>query len=179
MATFGRMLRDRPLIAKRAVRAPAVRAGSAPVIVTHRGKGVITGGGHIVSPRGSYVGAPNLAGTASFGFVSSCLKTTTTPHGVTEFRFDAAGLHFHSTSYQRLVIAGCKATYDGTGVLNGNEGFSFRLTATEGGEHGVDGFRIKIWNTTTGAQLYDSLPSAHEPDVTTPITGGSIAVYAA
>jgi len=54
------------------------------------------------------------------------------PTGQTEFRFSAGSFNFHSENYQWLVIAGSKAQYKGTGTINGQTGYSFLLTATDG-----------------------------------------------
>jgi hypothetical protein len=54
------------------------------------------------------------------------------------------------------VVSGAKAQYKGTGTVNGQPGYGFLLTATDGqlqGGGGVDKFRIKIWDQGTGSRL--------------------------
>jgi hypothetical protein len=65
---------------------------------------------------GRYIPDPSLTGPATFGFVSKYQKGATTPTGQTEFQFKVAGLNFHSTSYEWLVIAQSKALYKGEGL---------------------------------------------------------------
>lgn len=57
------------------------------------------------------------------------------------------------------MIAGPKAKYKGEGTINGEGDYGFMLTAIDGqinGGGGVDKFRIKIWDTTTDAVIYDA-----------------------
>jgi hypothetical protein len=152
---------------------------SSYVVVYDPSAGFVTGGGHIDSPAGAYTADPSLTGKASFGFVSKYKKGATAPEGSTEFQFHAGDLNFHSSSYQWLVVAGSKAMYKGTGTVGGESGYSFLLSAKDGGKAGVDTFRIKIWNTATGAVVYDNqLGAADDAEATTPITSGSIVVHA-
>jgi len=72
-------------------------------------------------------------------------------------------MNFHSEEYQYLVIAGAKAQYKGIGSVNDAGDYGFLLTATDGDlktGDGVDKFRIKIWDRTTGAIVYDNAPPA-------------------
>src|SRR4029078_671659 len=92
------------------------------------------------------------------------------PDGDTEFQFHAAGMNFKSTSYEWLAIAGANAQYKGSGTINGSGDYFFMLTATDGdlkAKGTPDTFRMKIWNKTTLAVVYDNLMSA--PDTADPI----------
>ncbi|HET6967076.1 MAG TPA: PKD domain-containing protein, partial [Ornithinibacter sp.] len=107
--------------------------------------GFVTGGGWIDSPAGAYAADPSLTGRASFGFVSRYQKGATAPSGETQFNFKVAGLSFHSTSYDFLVVSGSRAMYKGTGTVNGRGDYGFMLSAVDGqvaGGGGVDRFRI-------------------------------------
>jgi hypothetical protein len=143
--------------------------------------GFVTGGGWITSPTGAYPSSPSLSGKATFGFVSKYKKGQTTPDGDTEFQFHAAGFNFKSTSYEWLVIAGSKAQYKGSGTINGSGDFFFMLTAVDGdlkAKGSPDTFRMKVWNKTTLAVIYDNqmgLSDTSEP-VTT-LGGGSIQIH--
>ncbi|MFN2625842.1 MAG: PKD domain-containing protein, partial [Mycobacteriales bacterium] len=143
----------------------------------------VTGGGWISSPAGAYSPNPGLTGRASFGFVSKYQKGATVPTGNTAFQFDAAGLDFSSTSYQWLVVSGARAQYKGSGTLNGEAGYDFLLTATDGdvsGGGGVDKFRIKITRSSTGETVYDNVRGASgDIDAASPqaIGGGSIVIH--
>jgi hypothetical protein len=113
------------------------------------GSGFVTGGGWIYSAPGNYIPAPDLEGKATFGFVSKYKKGASIPTGQTEFQFHAAGLNFHSTSYDWLTVdeAGTSAEFMGSGTINGagapnGQDYHFMLWAGDGDP---DTFRIKIW----------------------------------
>jgi hypothetical protein len=146
--------------------------------------GFVTGGGWIMSPLWAYKPDPTATGKANFGFVSKYKKGATTPTGETEFQFKAGNLNFHSAAYEWLVVSGALAQYKGTGTVNGVAGYSFLLTAKDGqisGGGGVDGIRLKIWNTTTGTVVYDNVTAAVDDKMTAGNTqslgGGSIVIH--
>jgi hypothetical protein len=150
------------------------------VVVYDPGAGFVTGGGWITSPLGAYAANPSLTGKATFGFVSKYKKGQSTPDGDTEFQFQAAGFNFKSTSYEWLVVAGAKAQYKGSGTINGSGDYFFMLTAIDGELKGksADTFRMKVWNKTTLAVIYDNLVGA--PDTADPVAalgGGSIQIH--
>jgi len=143
--------------------------------------GFVTGGGWITSPEGAYVANPGLTGKASFGFVSRYKKGATVPSGNTEFQFHTASLNFSSSDYQWLVVAGARAQFKGTGVVNGAGIYGFLLSAVDGqvpGGGGVDRFRIKIWDLATGAVVYDNqMGSADDAEAGSSLGGGSIVIH--
>jgi hypothetical protein len=143
--------------------------------------GFVTGGGWIHSPTDAYVLEPTLSGKATFGFVSKYKKGTNVPVGNTEFQFHAANFSFRSTEYDWLVIAGARAMFKGTGVIDGAGNYGFMLTAIDGalpGGGGEDKFRIKIWDLATDAMVYDNqMDASDDADLTTVIGGGSIVIH--
>jgi len=151
------------------------------VVIYDPSAGFVTGGGWLMSPAGAAAWDAKLTGKASFGFVSKYQKGAQVPTGETEFQFKTGGLNFKSTSYQWLVVAGARAQYKGAGTINGAAGYSFLLTAIDGqinGGGGADKFRIKIWETASGAIVYDNQMGAD--DGATPSTvlgGGSIVIH--
>lgn len=153
------------------------------VVVYDPNAGFVTGQGSISSPAGAYVADPSLTGPADFAFVSKYKKGATTPTGETAFSFQVATFNFSSTAYQWLVVAGAKAQYKGAGAVNGVPGYSFLLTATDGqiaGGGGIDKFRIKIWETSSGALVYDNVRGASDDiDAASPqaIRNGSIVIH--
>jgi hypothetical protein len=152
------------------------------VVVYDANAGFVTGGGWINSPPGAYVANAALIGKANFGFVSKYQRGQTIPTGETQFQFSAAGFDFHSTAYDWLVIAGAKAQYKGSGTINGSGDYAFMLTATDGkvnGGGGVDKFRMKVWNKTTGASVYDNAPGSDDIDTSNQmaLAGGSITIH--
>ncbi len=151
------------------------------VVVYDPTAGWVTGGGWITSPLGAYALEPSLTGKASFGFVSKYDKGASVPKGQTQFQFRAGGFEFHSIAYDWLVVAGPKAQYKGVGRVGQEAGYGFMLTAVDGrlsGGGGVDRFRIKVWDSETGAVVYDNQMGAGDSD--TPVTalgGGSIVIH--
>ncbi|WP_256623124.1 PKD domain-containing protein [Methanolobus chelungpuianus] len=152
------------------------------VVVYDPSAGFVTGGGWIMSPAGAYSADESLAGKASFGFVSKYQKGAKVPTGQTEFQFKAGDLNFQSSSYEWLVISGSKATYKGIGTINGAGDYGFMLTATDGGNKGVDTFRIKIWDRSNNdAVIYDnqvgSSDKSDSANPTTIVSGGNIVIH--
>jgi PKD repeat protein len=145
--------------------------------------GFVTGAGQINSPAGAYVADAALAGKATFGFASKYHRGAAVPSGETEFRFHVANFSFQSTDYQWLVVSGPKAQFKGSGRVNGANGYTFLITATDGdqaGGGGTDKFRIKIWNTETGIALYDNVSgSLDDIDSANPqvIEAGQIVIH--
>ena len=80
-----------------------------------------------------------------------------------------------------LVISGAKATYTGTGTVNGVAGYSFRVVAIDGqinGSGGFDKFRIKIWKDQPSNVIYDNQPGkADDAADATLLGGGSIVIH--
>ena len=149
------------------------------VVVYDPSAGFVTGGGWINSPAGAYAADSSLTGKATFGFVSKYKKGATVPEGQTEFQLHFASFNFQSTSYQWLVVSanGTKAQYKGNGTVNGSGSYGFMLTAYDGTP---DRFRIKIWNTSTSAIVYDNRVGASDDiDDADPqaIAGGSIVIH--
>ena len=143
--------------------------------------GYVTGGGWINSPSGAYTANPSLTGKANFGFVSKYQNGANVPTGDTQFQFQAANFNFKSTVYEWLVISGPKAQYKGSGTINGSGDYGFLLTATDGSQNGgggVDKFRLKVWDKTTGNMIYDNqLGASDTSDPTTALGGGSIVIH--
>jgi hypothetical protein len=121
----------------------------------------VTGGGWINSPAGAMPANPTVVGKANFGFVSKYKKGSSQVDGNTEFQFNAGNINFKSTMHESgsLVISGGKATYRGTGTINGQPGYKFVVVAIDGNWNGgtnPDRFRIKITTATGGTVIYDN-----------------------
>lgn len=153
---------------------------AAIVVVYDPEGGFVNGGGWIASPAGAYAPDPTLAGKASFGFVAKYERGASVPTGNTEFNFRVAGLEFHSTSYDWLVVAGAKAQYKGVGTVNGAAGYRFMLTAWDGqqpGGGGADRFRIKIWRDAGGVIYDNKMGAADASNDLTGLGGGSVTIH--
>jgi len=133
----------------------------------------VTGGGSMLSKAGAYKINPALEGYSYFNLVANFTKGTPLPEGVAEFILGDYILWFRSDIYQGLTIneSGKIAQVKGTGTINNKVGYSFIIWAgdiSKGG--GVDTFRIRIWETTTGNVVYDN-------GVNEKIDGGSITIF--
>jgi len=158
-----------------------VATGEIPVAVYDPSVGFATGAGWFISPPGAYVADPSLTDKAHFAFVSKIdKKTAGLVTGSANFRFQAADLNFDGTSYDWLRVAGPTALMKGSGTVNDVPGFGFLISAVDGqinGGGGIDKFRIKIWNKSTSAIVYDNQVGADENAApTTTLGGGSIAI---
>lgn len=145
------------------------------VVVYDQNAGFVTGGGWFGSPKEAYKDNLNAEGKATFGFVSKYKKGQSTPTGNTQFNFNAEYLHFHSSEYYWLVIAGAKAMYKGIGTISGREGsYKFILTAWDGDLiDSEDTFRIKIW-----AEDIDGTENViYDNGKDTPLNGGEIMIH--
>ena len=135
------------------------------------GQGLVTGGGTISSEPGDYELDPTAGGQASFGFTAKYKKGANVPDGNTNFVFQAGELHFHSSDYDWLIVAGDTARFKGTGTIDGlGDNFKFMLWAGDGDP---DTFRILIWDGTEEdplALVYDNGPGDA-------ITGGNIIIH--
>ena len=150
------------------------------VVVYDPSAGFVTGGGWIIAQPESYPANPTLTGKATFGFVSKYKKGQSTPSGNTEFQFHAAGMNFHSHTYEWLVIAGSKAMYKGVGTINGAGNYGFKLTAIDGqikDGGGVDKFRIKIWDEDNNIVFDNNLGLPDDNDPVTALCGGQITIH--
>jgi Calx-beta domain-containing protein/Big-like domain-containing protein/PKD domain-containing protein len=127
----------------------------------------VTGGGWIKQPVGA---VPNSGGMAYFGFNAKQHAGSTVPTGETNFKYRPGNLHFHSTSYEAMVVTITpdpvtpdKAEWWGSGTINGTGDYCFKVNVTDAGEPGKnDSFRIRIWQKITAATTC-SIPAAAPP----------------
>jgi hypothetical protein len=116
-----------------------------------------------------------MIGKVTFGFNSKFFKTATNPKGESQLDFILGNLDFNALNYDYLVIDKARAQFAGFGKINGVSGYNFMISVIDGGlpgGGGVDKFRIKIWEKTTGLIVYDSQPGASDlVDPTTPANG--------
>jgi hypothetical protein len=127
--------------------------------------GYTSGGGWANSPLGAYVTDPTKTGKMTFGFNSKFFKTATNPKGESQLTFLLGNFDFNALNYDYLVIDKARAQFKGFGKINGVSGYEFIVTVIDGsvaGGGGVDKFRIKIWEKTTGIIVYDTQPGASD-----------------
>jgi hypothetical protein len=142
------------------------------VPVTKSFEPTTTGGGWIQSSEGAYLANPSLQGRAYFSFDCKYKKGGSVPEGEVSFVFNTASLKFYSNTYQSMVVnqGGTNAQLIGTGTIDGAGDYSFKIWAGDNSAAGdADTFRIKIWQTVTGAIIYDNGNQE--------IGGGSIVIH--
>ena len=128
--------------------------------------GFATGGGWIIADGESTLSS----GRANFGFVAKYKKGVST--GNLEFQYQDAEINLKSMTIDWLTISSNKAIFQGTGTIN-NEGlYTFRVMADDNGEPGaeVDLFNIKIWEG-----INTEVDPVHKAKNT--ISGGNIIVH--
>jgi len=139
----------------------------------------ITAGGWFTSPAGAYKADPAITGKANLGLNSKYKKGTSIPTGETEFHLKEADLKFKSTSYDWMVINGAKATYRGSGTVNGAGNYGFLVSAIAGEiSGGKDLIRFKIWDKATNTVIYDNGAGSDSSNPITPLGGGNIKIHA-
>jgi hypothetical protein len=115
----------------------------------------VTGGGWIKQPA---LAIPNAGGTAYFGVNAKQHVGATVPTGETNFKYKPGDVHFHSRSYEALVVTITpdpatpdKAEWWGSGTINGGGDYCFKVNVTDASEPGKnDSFRIRIWQKVAG-----------------------------
>jgi len=116
----------------------------------------------------------------TFGFNSKFFKGATNPKGESQLDFLLGNLDFNALNYDYLVIDKDLAQFKGFGKMNGVSGYDFIVTVIDGnlpGGSGVDKFRIKIWEKTTGLIVYDNQMGASDSArPTMSITGGDLSI---
>jgi len=124
----------------------------------------------VVDANGKFVtGSGTVAGGATFSIDAKYVKNQSAPVGKTTFT--VAGSELKSTSYDWLVATATKAQYQGSATINGSGSYGFIVTAYDASP---DKFRIRVWDTTTLATVYDNVPGAPDDiDTAAPQTIGS------
>jgi hypothetical protein len=152
-----------------------------PVVVYDPNGPSLHGEGWFTSPRGACEANHALSGKLTFGFEAKYERNSNVPKGEMEFTFKTAGLEFESTSYQWLVVTSPRAKIRGLGTINHRGGYAFEVTAVDGhaiGGGNVDKLRLRVWNATTGAGVYDNqMNAAQDAAPTTAIVGGTIRIH--
>ena len=152
------------------------KLASGQVVIYDASAGWVTGGGWIASPAGALASAPTSTAKLTFGFVARYQASSVAPSGNAEFKLSIGKLDFRSTSFDWLVVGESSARLQGRGTINGAGDYAFAVVAVDGPS--ADGIRIRIWNRSTGAIVYDNLPG--EPldgGATTLLGGGSIQLH--
>ncbi len=142
----------------------------------------VTGGGWISVEAGSCQDAsicdPTASGKVNFGLNAQYIQGNAIPTGNAEVNFSEAGLNFHSTSYEWLVInqAGANAQFNGEGTINGNNdshGNPYKFTVQVQDDDNSDTFHIRIWSELADGTEIDIFDNGSSQE----IGGGNIQVH--
>ena len=107
-------------------------------------EGMATGGGWFIPDEGTSIGI-TPGGKATFGFVAK--QKDNKSSGQLEFQYKTDDLNLKSTSYDWVTLSNTQVIFQGTGRLNGVDGYKFRVWAFDGDKAGgqPDRFTIRIW----------------------------------
>ncbi|MFD2247169.1 SBBP repeat-containing protein [Pontibacter ruber] len=160
-----------------------VQDTSLTVAVFDPNAGFVVGAGWLESPVAIPLEPMQQTGRAYFAFAAWYGRDGRSVQGQTAFRLSTAGLDFRSSQHtpMRLVIAGNRANYTGQGMLNGQVGYGFLVSAVDGDlAQGrlQDRLRVKVWNLATGEIAYDLQTGAGEGAIaSTAISRGQIVIH--
>ncbi len=113
------------------------------VVVYDPSAGFVTGGGWFTPDPQTCVCTPG--GKATFGLVTKYQRGSSVPSGNQEFQYQVENINLHSNSFDWLVVSGPQAQFQGTGTINGEGAYKFRVTVRDGDLIGQpDRFEIRI-----------------------------------
>jgi hypothetical protein len=148
------------------------------VVIYDPNGGYTYGGGWYQSPAGALATNRTAKGQVSYGYTVNYYKGATKPKGEMQFKF--GDLEFNGVNFDYLAISGARAQFRGTGkIIGGQSGLGFIMTVIDGAldGSGVDKVRMKIYNKTSGAVIYDNYSgSSDAADPVTPIGTNSFVV---
>jgi len=126
----------------------AQSSGNTLVVVYDPEAGSATGGGWFWSAPGNLKRDFESEGKATFGFIVKYKHDTA--DGNLEFQYHAGDINLKSSEITWLIVSDVSAQFQGTGTLNGEGLYTFRVLAKDGARAGgqPDEFTIKIWEGT-------------------------------
>ena len=149
------------------------------VVIYDPNGGYAFGGGWYPSPLGALKSNPSATGKASYGFAVN-YRNAAKPKGETQFEFKVGSFEFNALNFDYLVVAGAKAQCRGTGkIIGGQSGLGFIMTVMDGALDGtgVDKIRMKIYNRTSNAIIYDNQPGAGDAANPTAAVGDNSSIF--
>lgn len=132
----------------------------------------VTGGGWVTSPVEAWADEPSHSGKATFGFIARYDRSGTV-RGNVQFQLHK-GINFHVTAFDYLLINDGIAVFEGSGRVNGESGFAFKIIATD--ERLATGETDLFWIAINGpaGTLYDG---SVLPTDGLPIVGKGIQIH--
>lgn len=130
------------------------------VVAYDAGAGVVTGSGWIESPADACQSAAECQeaeGTGVFGFAARYVSGQQPAGTEGVFRFTVGSFDFTGVAEPVVVVADGKTVYHGTGNVNGQDGYTFVVTAWDGGAgpH-ADADRLLIQILNGDVVVYDN-----------------------
>lgn len=153
------------------------KVASGKVVVFDPRGAWVTGGGWVGSPEEAYAVAMTITGKLSFNIAARYASAaSTSPTGSVELKLNTAKAEFRSTALEWLVVAGRTAQIRGRGTMNGTGDYGFAIVASDNDSD--DRIRVRIWQRTSGAMIYNNFPNATlDTDSLMPLGGGSIQIH--
>jgi uncharacterized protein len=119
-------------------------------VIVYNPDSFVSGAGWINTPAGAYKTLPILAGKGVFTFAVAYPRGASVPSGTFLFTSPSNHFIFMGKSINWLVVPGSTATFTGTGAVNGQSGYFFKVQLANGKP---DTFYLKIWTVdSTGAE---------------------------
>ncbi len=117
------------------------------VVVVAPSSGTVAGAGTIMSPPGALKQQPSHAGPVSFRLIAPSSAGARAGGMPARLLFELPGWNFRSDSIRLLGRQGAQHVFEGSGTVQGEGNYRFRL-ATDPGAAGDEGrFGLKIWHT--------------------------------
>ena len=101
----------------------------------------VTGGGWIISPEGAWTDMPTHTGKLTFGFVVRYDRTGSV-RGNLQVQLHK-GINLHAKAFDYLLINDGIAVFEGSGSVNGVDGFDFHVVAAD--ERHAAGAEDRFW----------------------------------
>ncbi|MDX5317823.1 MAG: hypothetical protein LPK38_00440, partial [Actinomycetes bacterium] len=113
-----------------------------------------TGGGWFTSPDGSLASDPYWSGKATFGLSAQYEPGMPMPTGSLDVNLVRGGFTASATTVDWLLVSGDTARFAGPAMVNGEPGYTFHVTVTDGGKK--DDMIAIVITDSGGDIVYDS-----------------------
>ena len=140
--------------------------------------GTMLAEGQIRLQPGAYPDRPQRQGRVTFAVIARTSAENGRLRARSRILMHAAGLNFLATSFQSLVVDGCRGTLTGQGRVNGRGSYGFEVIGIDASQPGcgtADRIRIRIWRENR--VLMDTEPVVTQSnDPTTTLERGRVIV---
>ncbi|MFO1276772.1 MAG: PKD domain-containing protein [Sphaerotilus natans] len=122
---------------------------SRDISVYDQSRGHIVGAGSFMSPPGAFRTHPKAEGNAVFALVTRYQPGESDPPGRMVFALRGTELTFRGQPQGSVTLNGTRASWSGTGRMNGIDGYRFAITALDARTPGALGrgrLHLRIWH---------------------------------